>query len=659
MLNEQHDDIIQINPASPDFRTELADQIAELVPEAVADGKIDLEKLKELLADDVDSSSERFGLFWPGKRKAIRTAQTPTTATLKPDKNNSKDWDNTQNVFIEGDNLEVLKVLQNHYYGKIKMIYIDPPYNTGKDFVYKDDFKDGVQNYLEWSKQASEDGKVVTSNAETEGRYHSNWLSMIYPRLKLARNLMHEDGVIFISIGNDEVAQLRRICDEVFGERNFIADLIWEKTQHFGRQKVNTYSNYDHTLCYARNLFDRKTYAKKELLVEYVKEKFEDAPLFNRSNPEREIVFPAGSVKFNLRDGLYEKSTDEKYELLEQVEVKDGWNANQFTLRFCSRWSQSKIDDEFANGTVFWVKTKAFAIRAIYPEGKVFNESPREIIFTNGSYSPTKRRSGVKVGTNEEGSAEVDRLLGEGSFDYPKPVSLVAYLISLTDADLVLDFFAGSSSTAHAVLELNAESNTNRNFIMVQLPEPVSQGKNTIADYSRRRIDLAGEKVEMDFTEQLAKRDTPLDTGFRSYRLIDTNFAKWNLNSSVTQIELEQEMLALAGTAAEEASAEELLTEVLLKQGLSLTEKIEVIEIAGLQLSAVLLNGSNDSMSQGAAVLAYLDKHNPPTLEQLREVTAEKPTRLVVLEDVFGGNDELKTNLVQMCKTNKIELWTV
>lgn len=654
-MNLQNDDINQVNPASPDFRTELASQIAELAPEAVADGKIDVEKLKELLAEDVDGSAERFGLFWPGKRQAIRTAQTPTTATLKPDKENSKDWDTTQNVFIEGDNLEVLKILQNHYYGKIKMIYIDPPYNTGKDFVYKDDFKDGVKNYLEWSDQVSKNGKKLSSNVESDGRFHSNWLNMMYPRLKLARNLMHEDGVIFISIGTVEAAQLRKLCDEIFGERNFIADFVWEKTQHFGRQKVNTYSNYDHTLCYARSLFDRKTGEKKELLVEYEKTEFEDAPLFNRSNPENVIEFPERSVKFNLEDGVYETSTDEKYQLLDKVNVVGGRNENAFRLKFRSRWSQTNVDEEFAKGTTFWVKTRAFAIRAIYSDGKRFNESPREIMFTNGKHAPTRRESGVKVGTNEEGTAEVNRLIGEGKFDYPKPVSLIAYLVSLTKADIVLDFFAGSGSTAHAVMELNAERGSAREFIMVQLPEPAPEGSGTLSELSRMRIDRAGDELRKKTASRPEGQDSPIDLGFRSYKLVDTNFAKWKMDSSLTEEELQQAMLSLEGSANDEATPEDLLTEVLLKQGLSLTEKIEEVEIAGLQLSAVQ---PNDPDEDGVAVLAYLDEHTPPTLDQLREIAGTKPTRLVILEDAFHGNDELKTNLVQICKANNVELWT-
>lgn len=216
------EEIHETPSTTPNFQTELAAQLAELMPEVIADGKVDVEKLKELLDGDATDANERFGLFWPGKKRALRAAQEPTAATLRPDFENSKDWDTTKNVFIEGDNLEVLKILQKHYHAKVKMIYIDPPYNTGKDFVYPDNYKEGLDTYLEWTRQVNEEGKKLSTNSESEGRYHSNWLNMMYPRLKLARNLLSIDGAIFISIDENEVAQLLRLCEEIFGSANVL-----------------------------------------------------------------------------------------------------------------------------------------------------------------------------------------------------------------------------------------------------------------------------------------------------------------------------------------------------------------------------------------------------------------------------------------------------
>ena len=244
------DTINKVPDATPDFTTEAANKLAELFPEVVADGKVDIEKLKTMLGVDVDDARERFGLTWPGKTQAIRTAQTPTTATLEPDKENSVDWDTTQNVFIEGDNLEVLKVLQKHYYGQIKMIYIDPPYNTGNDFVYSDDYRDPIGNYLDVTEQRDGEGKLST-NTESAGRFHSNWLNMMYPRLKLARNLLADDGLIFVSIDENESANLRRIMDEIFGEANYVNTIVW----HYGKmsnQKTKLPNNHEYVLVYKR-----------------------------------------------------------------------------------------------------------------------------------------------------------------------------------------------------------------------------------------------------------------------------------------------------------------------------------------------------------------------------------------------------------------------
>src|SRR5665811_786314 len=253
MSNGSSENIYETPSTKPSFKTELAAQLSELIPEAIADGKVDVEKLKELLGDDTGDDRERFGLFWPGKKRALRAAQEPTSATLKPDFENSKDWDTTQNVFIEGDNLEVLKILQKHYHGKIKMIYIDPPYNTGKDFVYPDNFKEGLETYLEWTRQVNEEGKKVSTNSESEGRYHSNWLNMMYPRLKLARNLLTDDGVIFISIDDHEVANLRLVLDTVFGESNFVENYMWESNFRPDNSSRIERENAQHILCYARN----------------------------------------------------------------------------------------------------------------------------------------------------------------------------------------------------------------------------------------------------------------------------------------------------------------------------------------------------------------------------------------------------------------------
>lgn len=682
MLNEQHDDIIQINPTSPDFRTELADKIAELAPESVADGKIDLEKLKELLAEDVDNSTERFGLFWPGKRQAIRMAQTPTTATLKPDKEKSKNWDTTQNVFIEGDNLEVLKVLQSHYYGKVKMIYIDPPYNTGNDFVYNDDFKDGVRNYLDWSKQVNDDGKKTSSNAESEGRYHSNWLSMMYPRLKLARNLLSNDGVIFISIDDSENSNLRRIADEIFGEQNFVNQVSVNMKNIAGAsgggEDKRLKKNIETLLIYSRSYRDfkgfRKVYSYQEIgdLVEEYKKT-------GKSWKYTSVLVSAGDPTYigSTKDGegndikIYERRNFEiqsvsrvaKREGISEAEVYNKYS----DLIFQTAMPQSSIRPrvmEFVNNTDS--DSELYSIKYVPRSGR--NRGVEYEQFYRGANfrlfawlrDVAEKRDGKLYkkhpkGTYWDYASETKNLSKEGDIAFPngkKPVSFLKQLIEMqTENDsIVLDFFAGSGSTGHAVMELNHADDGNRNFVLVQLPEPASDNSDfsTISELCRQRL----RNIAEDLEKQGGK------AGFRSFKLVDTHFAKWSLDSSVSEQELQQELVAIEGSVHDEATVEDLMTELLLKQGLSLSETVEYVEIAGVQLCAIRLDDLEDSGESAVEVLMYLDEQAPPTLEQLRSITSTKPTRLVFLEDAFQGSDELKTNLVQMCKTNNVELWT-
>ena len=384
---------------------------------------------------------------------------------------------NGENLYIEGDNLEVLKLMQKEYKNKIRMIYIDPPYNTGNDFVYKDSFKD--------------------------------WTDMITPRLELGRKLLTDDGVIFISIGEEEVDNLKGICDKIFGKENFITKFIYEKTQHFGRQKLNAYSNAEYILCYARELI--KEGKIKKLLVERINSELLDAPLFNASNRITDVVFPTGSVKFNINDGVYTKTKSKEYELLNNVTVKKGRNVNDFALRFRSRWSAQTVLDEYKKGTTFWVKTESFAIRAVYNGGRKTEVAPKQIIFTNPK-NPTVSRFGERVTTSETATAHLEKLMGGKYFSYPKAVSLISYLISLIYDEktgsfpnnfTVLDFFSGSATTAHACMKLNSLDNGKRNFILVQKPEPPSKnslasknGYKTICEIGIERIKKAGEEVK-------------------------------------------------------------------------------------------------------------------------------------------------------------------
>ena len=434
---------------------------------------------------------------WLGKDKAINDAESCTNKRLIAKKNKRIEWNSTKNIFIEGDNLDALKLLQNEYKNKIRVIYIDPPYNTGKEFAYKDNLN------------------------------HSDWCSMIYPRLKLAKELLSEDGVIFISIDDNEICNLKNICEEIFGSENFVTQFIYEKTQHFGRQKLNTYSNAEYVLCYAKNLFGNKY---KELLVERINNEFQDAPLFNASNRVCSLTFPPNTVKFNIDDGVYSKTSASSYDLQSPVKIKNGYNQNELVLKFKSRWSQKKVDSELKKGTTFWVKTKAFAIRAIYGENKVSNVAPKQIIFTNKNNKfCTYNRFGEQVKTSETATSELQKLLGNSYFEYPKPVSLISYLISLiydyktqnfADDFYVLDFFAGTGTTAQAVMELNTKDNGKRKFILVQKPvefdtksEAYKAGYKDICALSEERIKRAITNIKT------SKQSLTGDKGFKVYEV--------------------------------------------------------------------------------------------------------------------------------------------
>ncbi len=616
-MSNDTSDIYETPSSTPDLKTELARQLEALVPEAVADGKVDVTKLKELLGDDAGNDAERFGLFWPGKKAALRAAQEPTTATLRPDRDNSKDWETTQNLFIEGDNLEVLKILQKHYHGKVKMIYIDPPYNTGKDFVYPDNFKEGLATYLEWTRQVNEEGKKVSTNSESEGRYHSNWLNMMYPRLKLARNLLTDDGVILISIDDHEQDNLQKLCVEMFGEQN-IEVMIWNKEAEGSSGTLKAVSTFrrvhEYVIVCHRDIRQAQWAKVREALVGR-EDEFQTANLAVNAGNERvdhENYFPITSP-----------------------------SGDTFSRQW--KWGRAEIDRLIAEDLIYW--------------GSDGRKQPRLIIPTDDRRT-TYLRSILNYGGTTSGRKSFESVMGEEvEFSYPKPILLLKKLVLTTTGgdDFVMDFFSGSGSTACAVMAANCEDGASRRSIQVQLPEPVEpgteaakQGFRTIADIARTRMERVGGGMQSDASVQSGLGNEPVDVGFRSYRLIDTNFSKWRVPSDADADALTQHLLELRDSAANDATVVDLLTEVLLKQGYSLTEQVETLDIAGLSVQSV----------GGGLLLAYLDEHAKPTLDQLRALVDADPGKIIVLEDAFQGDDELKTNLAQLVKSKGIELWT-
>ena len=449
-----------------------------------------------------------YGFNWEGKELAYKLAQTPSTGTLRPDKESSKNWDDTENLYIEGDNLEVLKLLQKSYFGKVKMIYIDPPYNTGKDFVYHDNFRDNIANYKEVTNQTTK------ANPETNGRYHTDWLNMMYPRLKLARNLLSEDGTIFISIDDTEVENLRKVCDEVFGEENFVTEFIWEKKKKPSFLHKNVGKLGEYILCYVKDEHNTFPFSV-EVTTENKK-----YPINNAGNSKSILKFKSGSVKFGIEDSTI-KAQDMSEgniitKLINDVIIKNGVNENDILLEGEWRYSQDKLDSIINKGEELYISKIPFRPNHIKRGG--------EIKKMKNFLSPIH----YNCETNEDATYQIIDLLKCNVFDYSKPIKLMKLLIkaiSYNDAEcIILDFFSGSSTTAHAVMQLNTEDNGNRKFIMVQLPkltdeksEAYKAGYKNICEIGKERIRRAGDKIASENKDKEGIEN--LDIGFKVFKL--------------------------------------------------------------------------------------------------------------------------------------------
>lgn len=589
--------------------------LAQAFPEVIVDGKVDFEKLRLLLGEDIEDAEERYSFTWPGKRDAIKLAISRTTGTLRPDKENSKDWDTTQNLFLEGDNLEVLRVLQNTYRGKVKMIYIDPPYNTGKDFVYKDDFKDNIANYKE---QAGLEGQ---SNADTSGRYHTNWLNMMYPRLRLAKNLLKKDGVIFISIDDHEVHNLRKTCDEIFGEDSFIAQLPRSTTNKGKNDEQLIAASHDYVLIYS----GIKRLARNSEFESQSRYKLQD----KKGRYYAEATLDSVSLP-------YSESLDFEINFEDKVFKPIVYNGKKISWRWSKDLVQFGIENDLIvnkNGRLY---TKTYLEYEIKKQVSGKYELVQKEI---GGTFRSQMLMDYKFSNNEASRG----LIGLGvTFDYTKPVSLVLQLMKLlpdSENEIILDFFAGSSTTAHAVIQQNAEDSGNRRFIMVQIPEIVPEQDNvTLSQISRKRIDNAGEKIKADYADKLKERTTPFDVGFKAFKLDTTNFREWDTDTE----DINASLLAALDTFKEGRTSEDALYEVLLKYGVDLTEPVEVLTLDGKHVYSLA----------GNYLLVCLEKHI--SLATVEEIAKLKPARVVCYDDGFE-NDEVKQNALETLKRAGVE----
>ena len=609
-----------------DIHQRQIDKLAQLFPEVVTEGKIDWQKLQATLGEAVDLG-ERYGLSWKGKSDVFATIQEKTVQTLHPDRANSVDWDTTGNMFIEGDNLAALKILHKAYYGKVKMIYIDPPYNTGNDFIYNDDFKQTRRSYEAEAGITDDEGNVVRDDGlrtNTGGHKHSNWLNMMYPRLFLARNLLRQDGVIFVSIDDNEVHNLRLMMNEIFGEENFVAQLIWERAFSPKNDAKFISNSHDYVLMYARSI--------NEFSIGRL-DRTEEANA-RYSNPDNDPRGPWMSSDISVK--TYSIANDYP------ITTPSGRVIEPPASR-CWRLSK-KVFLERLHDNRIWFGPNGDGV----PRIKRFLSELR-----NEGMTPTSLLFHKEVGHSQEGAKQVVELFdGKGYFDGPKPVRLIKRLLTIGNAknnDIILDFFAGSGTTAHAISELNAEDGGNRRWICVQLGERTDEkseaykaGYRTIADIARERIRRAGAKIRADQADKLASRDVPLDLGFRAYRVDDSNFKQWNELVSDPE-EIRQQALANLDPLEEGATDDDLLTELLLKRGVSPLAKIEQHDnfcfIPSEKLAICLVH----SMTE----------------ELFATILATKPSSVILLDRAFGGDINLKVNLLLQAERQGVEVEVV
>lgn len=576
--------------------------------------------MQEIAAQVVEGRDERYQFTWPDKRQAILAANAPLSKTLRPVREESVNFDDTENLYIEGDNLDVLKLLQETYLGKIKMIYIDPPYNTGSDFVYKDDFKQSAEEYIEASGQYDEEGNRLEKNIETNGRFHTDWLNMIYPRLKLARNLLSDDGVIFISIDDNEQENLKKVCDEIFGEGNFVANLLRRAKSGAGHDSKLLAVEYEYMLVYAKNI-DLLEFAQKRIEVKNdPKYRYQDEHVNRRG-------------KYYLRDLQYGGSkntpSDWSIELPDGTEMRSdahGKSGHEW------RWSKKKFEWGLKNDYIVFKKSDDKW--KVYIKQYQFVDNNDELRHRTVPYN-----SHFSEDLNSQGTSEVSSLFDSKIFSYPKPSSLIKRLLQFASEDdsIILDFFSGSATTAHAVMDLNAEDGGNRKYILVQLPEETDEkseaykaGYKTICDIGKERIRRAGQKILEDNAGKEGIED--LDIGFRVLKVDSSNMKDVYYEPDMT----EQGFLdSLENNIKEDRSPEDLLFQVMLDLGIPLSADIQVETVGGKVVYVV----------EGGFFIACFDAH---VGDEVVKAIAERRPYYAVFRDASMANDSVATNFDQI-----------
>lgn len=628
------------------------EKLKAVFPECFSEDSLDIDKLLSLCGEYITKGNEKYKFEWKGKSECLQLAQRRSTGTLRPRQDESVNFDDTENIYIKGDNLEVLKLLQTSYYRQVKMIYIDPPYNTGNDFVYEDDFADPISRYKEVTAQTTK------SNPETMGRYHTNWLNMMYPRLRLAANLLRDDGVIFISIDDNEVFNLKKICDEVFGEENYVA-MFPRVTKKAGKSSEAIAKNHDYLLVYG------KTQNIKFYLQTHTDEgfKFEDEYVETRGKYKLNQTLDYDSLQYSPSldypieiDGetFYPGGSFEKYQ--------DRKNGIYSRADWAWRWSKELFEFGYKNG---------FIVVKKYPNySRIYTKTYQNVSIekkANGfeivGIERTKPLSTLEFVenhySNDNAKKQLIELFEKAPFDYSKPMSLLKFLSSFAtkNDDIILDFFSGSATTAHAVMQLNAEDGGNRKFICVQLPEVCDEkseaykaGYKTICDIGMERIRRAGKKIleEQDAQMKLGDEDKkPLDIGFKVFELDTSNLKTWD----GTPVEENEQMILLdrmnemLHRVKPDRSDLDMVYEIMLKSGIPLTYRVDKVDIQGK---------SAYSVGDDCLLLVCLAENITP--EMIEEMCDYAPAKLVIGKNCFDDDATAMANAHYICQDKDIEL---
>ena len=672
----------KLNLQSMSITEEQKRKLRQLFPEVFNEKKIDWERLKSTLGKELDTIQERYSMNWPGKADCFRIIQKPSLGTLKPCKKESLNWDKTQNLFIEGDNLEVLKLLQQSYYGKVKMIYIDPPYNTGKDFIYPDKYSENLETYLQYTGQKDAEGKRFSTNQETDGRFHSKWINMMYPRLFLARNLLKEDGAIFISIDDNEITNLRKICDEIFGEENFI-NIISAKMKNIagasgGGEDKRLKKNIEFVLVYSKNYnelkkfnpiyklteiyniikyyeFNNISWKYTSVLIDPGQEKYltsttdgdgNEIKIFSRFNPVIKSVSTLSKEKKCSEKDIYYQYIDKIFTTampqssirtrVEKAINKTNSSSDLHSIKYIPKTGKNKgiVYEQFYKGDkkrlLTWLKDVIEK-----KENQIYKKDLLGTLWDDLNLNNLTKEGGIKF---ENGK---------------KPLKSLTNIISMSSEknSIILDFFAGSGTTAHAVYKKNLEDGGNRKYICIQLPEPTQEnteaykaGYKNIADIGKERIRRAVKEIKKESEQQslLDQNKNHLDLGFKVFKLDKSNFKIWDEQISKDKDSSKQIKMHLEEFIDKKSRDEDLLYEILIKTGYPLTTKIKILKLTDKTIYSIENN----------ALLICLEKQI--TKELIKEIAKLKPARVVCLDIGFENKDQLKTNAFETFKSHGV-----